>query len=42
MTDKHVKWTEQQKQAIGARGGNVFVTATSAALTGPRFVTNSV
>jgi ATP-dependent helicase/nuclease subunit A len=29
MADKQVKWTEQQKQAIGARGGNVFVTASA-------------
>jgi ATP-dependent helicase/nuclease subunit A len=29
MTDKRVNWTEQQKQAIQARGGNVFVTASA-------------
>ncbi|MCU0917298.1 MAG: UvrD-helicase domain-containing protein [Planctomycetes bacterium] len=29
MTDKQVKWTEQQRQAILARGGNVFVTASA-------------
>jgi ATP-dependent helicase/nuclease subunit A len=29
MTDKRVHWTEQQKQAIQARGGNVFVTASA-------------
>ncbi len=29
MVDKQVKWTEQQKQAILARGGNVFVTASA-------------
>ncbi|MBM4024171.1 MAG: DEAD/DEAH box helicase, partial [Planctomycetes bacterium] len=27
--NKQVKWTEQQKQAIQARGGNVFVTASA-------------
>ncbi len=29
MTDKRVNWTEQQKQAIQARGSNVFVTASA-------------
>ncbi|MCX5646836.1 MAG: UvrD-helicase domain-containing protein [Phycisphaerae bacterium] len=29
MTDKRVNWTEQQKRAIQARGGNVFVTASA-------------
>jgi ATP-dependent helicase/nuclease subunit A len=29
MVDKQVNWTEQQKQAIQARGGNVFVTASA-------------
>jgi ATP-dependent helicase/nuclease subunit A len=29
MADKQVQWTEQQKQAILARGGNVFVTASA-------------
>jgi ATP-dependent helicase/nuclease subunit A len=29
MTDKQVKWTEQQQKAIAARGGNVFVTASA-------------
>jgi len=29
MTDQHVNWTEQQRQAIQARGGNVFVTASA-------------
>jgi ATP-dependent helicase/nuclease subunit A len=29
MTDKRVNWTEQQQQAILARGGNVFVTASA-------------
>jgi ATP-dependent helicase/nuclease subunit A len=29
MTDKQIQWTEQQQQAIGARGGNVFVTASA-------------
>ncbi len=29
MVDKRVNWTEQQKRAIQARGGNVFVTASA-------------
>ena len=29
MADKKVQWTDQQKQAIAARGGNVFVTASA-------------
>ncbi len=29
MVDKRVNWTEQQKKAIQARGGNVFVTASA-------------
>ncbi|MCL5281522.1 MAG: UvrD-helicase domain-containing protein [Planctomycetes bacterium] len=29
MTEKRVHWTEQQKQAILARGSNVFVTASA-------------
>ena len=27
--EKKIQWTEQQRQAILARGGNVFVTASA-------------